>query len=190
MSSLQARKHELVRDAIWDAAIELFLAKGFDETTVEDIAAGAGVSRRTFFRYFASKNDLLGQGILDYAGALRETILACPAGFPATQVVREAVSRVAAQYAAIPRTKQIMRIAELYPAARAAQLSRMAELQELVREAFAGRGMSAVEAGLLAGVTLTLLSVIFRAWFAAGATDIGGAVEDGLGTLRRVLGAD
>src|SRR5437899_1533793 len=50
--TLQARKQRLVRDAIWDAAIDLFAQEGFDETTVDDIARAAGVSRRSFFRYF------------------------------------------------------------------------------------------------------------------------------------------
>lgn len=39
-------------------ALELFLERGFDETTVDDIAAAAGIGRRTLFRYFPSKNDL------------------------------------------------------------------------------------------------------------------------------------
>ena len=58
--SLQSRKRQLVQDAIYEAAIDLFTKKGFDETTVEELAEAAGISRRSFFRYFQSKDDLLG----------------------------------------------------------------------------------------------------------------------------------
>jgi len=41
-----------------------------DETTVEEVAQGAGVSRASFFRYFSSKDDLLAQNVLKYGAAL------------------------------------------------------------------------------------------------------------------------
>src|SRR5260370_6463750 len=76
--TLQARKQQVVRDAIWDAATDLFADKGFDETTVDDIALAAGVSRRSFFRYFASKNDLMAHGMVNYGAELTAALDACP----------------------------------------------------------------------------------------------------------------
>src|SRR4051812_35074941 len=85
---LQARKQELVRDAIWVAAIDLFAEKGFEETTVDDIAEAAGTSRRTFFRYFESKRDLIAQPIVSYGASLTTAIESCPAAPSAAKLFR------------------------------------------------------------------------------------------------------
>lgn len=50
-------KSERTKSALSHAAVELFAEKGFEDTTVDEIAARAGVSRRTFFRHFPSKSD-------------------------------------------------------------------------------------------------------------------------------------
>jgi AcrR family transcriptional regulator len=59
MSSLRDRKRTRTREALIDAAAELFERRGYDGTTIADIAAAADVSTRTFFSYFASKDDVL-----------------------------------------------------------------------------------------------------------------------------------
>ncbi len=58
-SALRDRKRERTRRAILEAAAELFETRGYEDTTVADIAAAADVGTRTFFNYFASKEELL-----------------------------------------------------------------------------------------------------------------------------------
>src|SRR5258705_2237361 len=118
--TLHARKQQVVRDAIWDAATDLFTGKGFDETTVDDIAESAGVSRRSFFRYFSSKNDLMAYGMVIYGEELCEAIDACPKSYSPFEVFRETVLTVAERSASHPRTRKIMEIVTRYPGARAA----------------------------------------------------------------------
>jgi AcrR family transcriptional regulator len=65
---LRARKKERTRDAIGDAAVSLFLERGFDGVSVNDVAAAAEVSKPTLFRYFPTKEDLVLHRFADHQG--------------------------------------------------------------------------------------------------------------------------
>jgi TetR/AcrR family transcriptional regulator, regulator of mycofactocin system len=72
-------------------SLRLFTDDGFDDTTVERIAAAAGVSRRTFFRYFDSKADVLWHAFDGEVRALRAAFAAAPAAQPLMDAIRQAV---------------------------------------------------------------------------------------------------
>jgi AcrR family transcriptional regulator len=88
-AGLRARKKARTRDAIADAAISLFLARGFDQVSVADIAAAAEVSKPTLFRYFTAKEDLVLHRIADHQGeAARVVRDRAPAISPLTALHR------------------------------------------------------------------------------------------------------
>ena len=73
------RKKQRTRDALFAAAMELFAAQGYDRTAVHEITDAVDVSERTFFRYFASKEDLVLSFIRDGAAAFAAALAARPA---------------------------------------------------------------------------------------------------------------
>ena len=79
---LRDRKKDETRQALREAAHRLFAAKGFSQTTIDDIAEAADVSRRTFFRYFDSKDDLLRVDVADLLPVMLAALRARPAGEP------------------------------------------------------------------------------------------------------------
>jgi AcrR family transcriptional regulator len=76
------RKKNETRQALRDAAHRLFAEKGFSQTTIDDIAAAADVSRRTFFRYYDSKDDLLRSDVSDLLPVMLAALRARPAAEP------------------------------------------------------------------------------------------------------------
>jgi AcrR family transcriptional regulator len=89
------RKKQRTREALIDAAFRLFAEKGFDATTVEEIADAVDVSSRTFFRYFASKEDVALTFQEEQHTALLEAFAGRPADEPIMTAVRRSVVGVA-----------------------------------------------------------------------------------------------
>jgi AcrR family transcriptional regulator len=80
MAGLRDRKKQQTHDALSEAAIALFLERGFDEVSVADIAAAADVSKPTLFKYFATKQDLVLHRIADHAHEAARVVKASSAG--------------------------------------------------------------------------------------------------------------
>jgi AcrR family transcriptional regulator len=76
--TVRAASGARVRRALVDSALELFATHGYDETTTTEIAAAAGVSPRTFFRYFATKESVVFFGEYDFVRSFADAYLAQP----------------------------------------------------------------------------------------------------------------
>src|ERR1700722_2039676 len=79
-----------------DVAFALFAARGYGHVTVADICDAAGIGRRTFFRYFATKDDVLTEPARELAARVADAITAAPAGLPEAQALRQALTDIAA----------------------------------------------------------------------------------------------
>src|SRR5215207_7180855 len=88
--TLAERKRQLVRDELTEAALKLLAFQGFEETTIDQIVAAAGVSRRTFFRYFRSKEDVIIEFLGHLGTKLSHALAARPASEKPSVALREA----------------------------------------------------------------------------------------------------
>jgi AcrR family transcriptional regulator len=167
---LRSRKQELVRNAIIDSAIALFEKKGFEHTDVAEIAEAAGISKRSFFRYFATRDDLLARSIVEYGAVLVGAIRSAPRQCTDLEVIHQTLL-AGVRYNEQPeaRARQLIAISTSHPTARQAYLSRKHLVEDAVAEAFASRARNArrddLRVRLLAGITLALMNATIGAWF-------------------------
>lgn len=90
--SLRARKRQETLERIAETGLRLFSQHGYEATTLDAIAEAAGISRRTFFYYFKSKEEiLLDWQMRGFGAALRRAVLAQPEGKVPVEVVRDAL---------------------------------------------------------------------------------------------------
>ncbi len=97
---LRERKRRETAQRITDAAIRLFIAKGYEATTLDAIAAEAGISRRTFFYYFKSKDEILLSMQRGGVDVLAASVRAEPLHKPPLAAIRDALIKIAEQYPA------------------------------------------------------------------------------------------
>ncbi len=98
--NLRTRKKLRTRIALASAALRLFEQRGFDGTTVDDITAAVDVSRRTFFRYFLTKEDVFVVDPERKLEIIRDALAHRPPGEPTLAAVRQALIALAQEYGA------------------------------------------------------------------------------------------
>ncbi|GAA3239326.1 TetR family transcriptional regulator [Actinocorallia longicatena] len=93
-SGLRELKKQRTRLALIDAALDLFLRRGYEQTTIDEIVAAVEVSQRTFFRYFATKEDVV-LGVMDaFDQSMVELLRELPDSLPPTRTLVEAMRGV------------------------------------------------------------------------------------------------
>jgi len=127
------------RAELEQVALDLFLRHGFHETTLDDIAAAAGIARRTFFGYFSSKNDVVWGDFDALLRGMEAWLDGAPAGRPLLDVLAEAVVRFNDLPAdAVPAHRQRMSLILHVPALQAHSTLRYADWRGVVAR-FAAR---------------------------------------------------
>jgi AcrR family transcriptional regulator len=151
-----------------EAAMDLFRVHGYDNTTVAEIAASAGLTRRTFFRYFADKREVLFFGAEKLEAFLAESVVAYPASMPAMEAVTAALYAVARASDERPGFADFARqrhgLIQTYAELRERELIKLASLGSAMAEALQRRGVAEPAASFTAEVGIAVFKTAFERW--------------------------
>ena len=176
VEGLRERHRKRTAADLEEAALALFCEKGFDAVTIDDIAAAADVSRRTFFRYFASKEDVI---LSDHPKRLDELAAALnrrPADEPALTALRHAILSLAGSFEE-QRDHMLarFRLITTTPALEARSLCLQRNWETSVTAMLAARmGVDPAEdlrPGVVAATTMSAMRIATANWLAAGGQD-------------------
>lgn len=180
------------RELIEHAAFELFDRKGFDGTTLDDIARSVGVGRRTLFRYFESKNDIAWGEFDRQLAQFQELLAATPADQPLAEVLHHTI--VAFNHVA-PEVEQQhrfrMRLILRTPTLRAYSTLRFDEWRRIVAEFVAGRtGLTPTDPlpRVVGHVSLALSIAAYDEWLDDPERRIEECLDRAMSALRSYLG--
>ncbi|WP_375785482.1 TetR family transcriptional regulator [Bradyrhizobium sp. Pha-3] len=172
-SGLRARKRRETRERLTRAAMALFLERGFEATTLDDIVAAANISRRTFFHYFASKEDVVFAWQEDGSAALIAAVAARPAAESMLQAAENAIAEMVRQLD--PREAvALARLKRDNPALQARDQVKYEKLERELADALLKRGgnkADRMKARLVAMIATGAMRVSGDLWAADGARE-------------------
>ncbi len=188
--SLRERKKERTRRAIADAGLALIARDGYGATTIAGIADAADVSRRTVFRHFADKEELVFADDDHHREAILAAVAAAPAGTPALDVVRLAghafATSLEGRRAQLPTW---LRVIAAEPALQARQLAKQRRWEALVADGLVARGTVPPRARLAAKVGIACVQAAIEDWSVDPAEPFGPRVDAAFAALSD-LGSD
>lgn len=183
-----------MRDALVSAAFQLFLERGYEQTTIDEIVALAGVGRRSFFRYFPSKEDVV---FPDHERCLADMTAFLASGgdeHEPVQRVCDAARLVLRMYAENPTfSVQRYRLTKKVPGLRAYELSVVwryeRALADYLRGRFAGRHDGTLQADVIAAAVVAAHNNALRSWLRSdGQRDASAEVDHALGYVQSAFG--
>jgi AcrR family transcriptional regulator len=178
------------RGRLEQAALELFAERGFDQTTVEDIAARAGLTKRTFFRHYADKREVLFGG----GGQFQELFVTSLAGASASATPLEAVAvSLEAAGAMLQERRDFarrrQRVIAANPELQERELVKLASIAAALAAGLRERGVHEPEASLTAETAMAVFRVAFERWVAADEhRTLPDLLRESLDALRAVAG--
>ncbi|SEK50824.1 TetR family transcriptional regulator [Streptacidiphilus jiangxiensis] len=178
------------RGRLEQAALELYVERGFERTTVAEIAERAGLTERTFFRHFADKREVLFGGSFLLQQHMVDGAAAAPQGATPLEAVGAALDAVGEVFRgrhAHARRRQAVIAAN--PELRERELIKMTTLSAALAETLRGRGLAEPAASLAAEAGIAVFHVAFGQWVAGDEEqDMRPLLRDALEQLRAVTG--
>jgi len=171
------------------AAIELFDEQGYEATTVAEIAERAELTKRTFFRYFSDKREVLFSGSQELERLWLEGVAAAPADPSPLAIVVAGLDPVAEMFTERhPFARIRARVIEANPELQERELIKLQNLAAVLTAALAERGVSANAAILAAYSGMTVFSVAFARWVQQDdPTALRRLIDESLDELRSVI---
>ena len=162
-----------VRRKLVTAAVRLFRTRGYEETTVDDIAAAAGVGRRTFFRYFPSKEDAISPDHEVALARIADVFATAHPAEPTASLVLRAGETVFELYADDPGLSvERFRLTHEVPTLRDRESARVDHYRRLftrqLRERFAGEPDGDLRAAVTGAAVVAAHNLALRNWLAGG----------------------
>jgi AcrR family transcriptional regulator len=194
--SRRVRKKAQVRESITAAAFALFAGQGFEATTVEDISEAADVARTTFFRYFASKEEVLTSWMLEVGRSVGAALNARPSHEAPLVALGRAFVRVASEPDVDgERGAVIDLLRTTSPAVRTAYLTKLAHWEDLLTPVLATRmrvdSRLSLEPRLYVRIALAAVTSAQDTWVARGRQGPAGPVlEQAFRTLSPLFDGD